>query len=458
MKIETKTGDNWEMYGPEYLTPVLEVRWKDGEMKAGNYVIGDAEAVSGNLKDIRIEGISKLKRELVVQDGKLVLVVSDIRQPNTIYWTGVEGALWDYASAMNFSNEGTADYFVSGDKVVLDDAAKIYNIKLSGLLDPASIVVKGTKDYSISGTGNIVGSASLVKEETGTLTLGSDFSFTGPTLISGGTVKVNSLSHAHQKNGNLGVMSSDADHITIENGATLQTTAEITMGSSVTLKTAEVGQVRNHQRFIMNGLFSGTRLTKSGAGNMVLYGVNNRLDTLCVKEGVLTVASTSPARCLELTGGEVCFNLSNSTPIHVPKGRSATVRPLLDRSSYQNRLTGGGTVTISYPLVDGGGWRAERCSMSGNWSQFEGTIKPISGFNGDDRFVLDNSFGAPKATFDLAANVVVMNTAKEYAIGKVTGEGRLGGVCTLGGNVSGMNTWKIGFDENFTFSGNVSSV
>lgn len=93
--------------------------------------------------------------------------------------------------------------------------------------------------------------------------------------------------------------------------------------------------------------------------------------------------------------------------------------------------------------------------MSGNWSQFEGTIKPISGFNGDERFVLDNSFGAPKATFDLAANVVVLNTAKEYAIGKLTGEGRLGGVCTLGGNVSGMNTWKIGCDENFTFSGKI---
>jgi autotransporter-associated beta strand protein len=455
IKIEKKTGDNWEMYGPEHLSPVIEVRWKNEEMKAGTYVIGDAEAVAGDLKDILIEGVTKMKRDLTIEDGKLVLTIAETRQPSIVYWTGAEGTQWDYASTMNFSNEGTPDYFVSGDKVVLDDAAQNFNIKLSGLLDPETIIVKGDKNYTISGTGDITGNTSLVKEGTGTLTLGSDFSYTGPTLISGGTVKVSSLSHANQKNGNLGAMSTAADHITIKNGAVLHTTAEVTMGSSVNLATAEGGVVRSDLRFIMNGVFSGTRLTKSGGGNMVLYGVNNKLDTLCVKEGVLTVASSMPAKCLELAGGEVCFNLSNSTPIYVPKGKSAVIRPLLDRSSYQNRLTGAGTVTISYPLVDGGAWRAERCSMSGNWSQFEGTIKPISGFNGDERFVLDNNYGAPKATFDLAANVVVLNTAKEYAIAKVTGEGRLGGVCTLGGNVSGLNTWKIGCDDNFTFNGKI---
>ncbi len=455
IKVETKTGTNWETYGPPYLTPVLEVRWTDGEAKVGNYVVGDAGSVIGNLKDILIEGIERLKRELTIIDGKLVLVVSEVRQPTMVYWTGNDGLLWDYAGAMNFSNEGEADFFVSGDQVVLDDAAKIYNIKLSGLLDPKSITVKGSRNYTLSGTGDIIGEAALIKEGSGTLTLGSDLSFTGPTRISGGTVKVSSLSHANQAKGNLGAMSTDVGHITIENGATLHATAEVTVGSSIAAATEEGGQIKNTERFIMNGVLSGTRMTKTGTGNMVLYGANTKLDTLCVKEGVLTVASATPARCLEVAGGEVCFNLSNSTPIYVPKGKSAVIRPLLDRSSYQNRLTGAGTVTISYPLVDGGGWRAERCSMSGNWSQFEGTIKPISGFNGDDRFVLDNNYGAPKATFNLDAGVVVLNTAKEYAIAKVTGEGRLGGICTLGGNVSGLNTWKVGCDDNFTFSGKI---
>lgn len=462
ISVERKSGTAWEKYGPEYIQPVLEVvaHLAAGEtlLKSGSYELGNASLVTGNLSDIKIEGVSGQKSELVIENGKLYLKITGVRDASTIYWSGSESSAWDYANAMNFSNEGTPDFFVSGDQVVFDDAATKFAVSLVGDLDPDSVIVNSSKNYTFNGTGALVGKTSLVKRGKGILTINNDNSYEGTTLISGGTVKVNSLSNANQPKGNLGAVSIDSRHIIIENGAILQTTGDINMGTPVRVQGVG-GIVTNDMGFAMNKSFVGTHLTKRGNGWMTLYADNSALDTLAVAAGTLVASCTTPAKVLELQGGTVNLNNSNSTPIYVPKGKTATVNCLADRGSYSNKLTGAGTVTISYPLVKGSGWYADRAHMNGSWAAFEGTVRPVSGATDDGRFCLDASTGLAKGTLDIPANVVVQNTGKSFTIGQLTGSGALGGVCTLGGSAGSSNTWTVGNnDNNFTFDGNITGA
>lgn len=100
---------------------------------------------------------------------------------------------------------------------------------------------------------------------------------------------------------------------------------------------------------------------------------------------------------------------------------------------------------------------APRTPVKCNMSEFEGTIKPQMPYK-DNRFTLDNSYGLPKATMDIPEGMEVQNTGKVFAIGKVTGTGALGGLVDFGNGVSGYNTWKVGNETNYRWSGKVTGT
>ena len=100
---------------------------------------------------------------------------------------------------------------------------------------------------------------------------------------------------------------------------------------------------------------------------------------------------------------------------------------------------------------------APRTHVKCNMSEFEGTIKPQMPYK-DNRFTLDNSYGLPKATMDIPEGMEVQNTGKVFAIGKVTGTGALGGLVDFGNGVSGYNTWKVGNETNYRWSGKVTGT
>ncbi|MCF0198438.1 MAG: autotransporter-associated beta strand repeat-containing protein [Bacteroidaceae bacterium] len=463
LSVERKTGTVWESYGPQYLMPVIEIVAHKGagaeKLKAGDYTLGLApELLKGSLADIRIEGISGQATQLSVKDGQLVLTVRDIRAADVVYWTGEESSDWDYAATENFQNSaGDKDIFVTGDQVVFDDAASVSTVNLKQDLDPREVVVRGKKNFTFSGAGAIVGSANLVKEGTGTLTLQNDNTFTGGVRLSGGVTKVASLSNAYQSYGALGNPGDAAGLFVMENGAELNTTAAVQTNTPIKLQTAEGGVLNNASDFAMNAAFSGTRLTKKGAGWLKLYADNGALDTLTVEAGVLQSNVATPAKVLELKGGSVDLNQGSNVAVHVPKGKTSVLNCFADRGVYGNRLMGAGKVTIYYPLVKGSGWYAERASFNGNWSAFEGTVV-VSGVAADGRFCLNNSNGMPKGTLEIPEGFIVQNTGKSFALGQVTGKGTLGGVCTLGGSAGSANTWTVGNDGNFTFEGCIADA
>ena len=458
LNIQTKSGSVWENYGPKYLTPVLEVVVhgldNSSQLTPGKYLIGEIENVSGDISNIKIEGISSQKAQLLLEEGKLYLNIEGVRDSGIIYWTGVNSTTWNYADAENFQNiEGENDIFVSGDKVIFDDAAKKFTVSLTGELDPDTVIVDNTKAYTFSGTGAITGNASLVKRGTGTLTISNDNTYTGLTLISGGTVKVSALSNDMKAYGNLGAVNTSNQKFIIENGATLQTTAAVETSTPIRVRTEEGGVINNSANFTANKNIVGTLLTKKGVGTLLCFTTNSSLTKMVVVAGGVAERSGNAANTIELQGGTLWDDSQSTThAINVPKGKSATWQlSTAYYTNYTNKLTGEGTLTV-VPRN-----KVNRVRISGDWSQFRGTVKHTTT---DIWLPFDCTSGMPHGTLDIAADCGVTNVAKAMTIGAVTGSGSLNHPISNFQNksgVSGNNTWNIGNsdDNNFTFAGTI---
>ena len=458
LNIQTKSGSVWENYGPKYLTPVLEVVVhgldNSSQLTPGKYLIGEIENVSGDISNIKIEGISSQKAQLLLEEGKLYLNIEGVRDSGIVYWTGANSTTWNYADAENFQNiEGENDIFVSGDKVIFDDAANKFTVSLTGELDPDTVIVDNTKAYTFSGTGAITGNASLVKRGTGTLTISNDNTYTGLTLISGGTVKVSALSNDTKAYGNLGAVNTSNQKFIIENGATLQTTAAVETSTPIRVRTEEGGVINNSANFTANKNIVGTLLTKKGVGTLLCFTTNSSLTKMVVVAGGVAERSGNAANTIELQGGTLWDDSQSTThAINVPKGKSATWQlSTAYCTNYTNKLTGEGTLTV-VPRN-----KVNRVRISGDWSQFRGTVK----HNTTDIWLpFDCTSGMPHGTLDIAANCGVTNVAKAMTIGAVTGSGSLNHPISNFQNksgVSGNNTWNIGNsdDNNFTFAGTI---
>jgi len=458
LSIETKS---WK-YGPRYLTPVIEFQLAN--LATGTYDLGEIDTIIGSLSNIVIEGIgTSFKSSLSYSNHHLYLTIANIREPAAIIWNGNESAVWDFAQSKNFTaatdTAATTEFFVTGDNVLFDATGSKKAITLKGQLEADSIIVDGTAAYSFSGTGSIVGASTLIKRGTGALSISTDNAYTGGTRISGGTVSVSSLSHANLALGQLGGVNTVASKFIIENGATLQTSGTVTQGSPMQM-VGEGGIINNFGDFNVNRAISGTTLTKKGSGWMKL-NVSNNLDRLIINGGtVQCISSSLPARTVEFLSGTLLENTSTGYAIHVPKGMSGT-QTLVNNASFTNKVTGEGSLTINCTVIKGSGWFATRTRIKGDWSQFEGTINAVGSYGTSDpdpRFTLDASTGLAKGTLNIASTTTIQNTGKTFTIGKVSGGGKLGGWASFANDgASGTNTWRLGNDTNWSWSGIVTA-
>ena len=464
-KVMTIEKKNWK-YGPQYLTPVFEFTSHTAEIPEGRFLLGNVASISGDLSNIRIEGLgTQHKTALIYEGGKLYLEISGVRDAGTVYWTGSESSVWDMAITENFWNaegqEGDKDFFVSGDVVIFNDDATRTNVTLSADLEADSVIVDNdVKAYVFNGSGSLVGNTTLVKRGSKTLTINTENSYTGGTRISGGAIIVNSLSNANQPKGALGGVVTANTKFVMENGGELRTNAAVTNGSPIKFESEEGGVINNTGDFIVDKAMSGTVLTKKGSGWMKLNVSNTALNKLIIAAGnVQCINANTPAKTVEYQGGTLRENTSSSYTVNVPKGKQGTWY-LAKRATYTNKLTGEGTITIYCVTEKGTNYYATRTPIQCNFADFEGTIKATSSV--DDpallRFTLNTSTGMPKGTFEIASGVEIQNSGKSFHVGRVTGSGNLGGSCTFSNGTSvGANTWQVGNDDSWSTNVKVTS-
>ena len=106
-------------------------------------------------------------------------------------WVG-DGALnaWDYTST-NWLNGSTPAVYGDGDLVTFNDTGSDNPpIDLTTTLQPASVWVDAAENYTFSGPGQISGTTTLVKTNTGTLMLLTANTYSGSTTIGQGTLQL----------------------------------------------------------------------------------------------------------------------------------------------------------------------------------------------------------------------------------------------------------------------------
>jgi hypothetical protein len=107
-----------------------------------------------------------------------------------------DGMTWDSNDTNNFNwNNGMfADYYVDGANVIFNDnigGTSVRTITLNTTVSPGSITVNSSAgNYSISGTGSIVGGGPLTKSGTDTLTINTKGTAVGAVSVTGGVLQL----------------------------------------------------------------------------------------------------------------------------------------------------------------------------------------------------------------------------------------------------------------------------
>ena len=199
-------GSNDKIYvtgGSSYVagTNTFMVNFKDGVLGAGVYKLIEcapgipATAQSGvglNLTTSAPAGTRQIftmgRDASGTAGGNVRLTVTG--NAASLTWVGaVSGAAWDLQTTANFSgaNPGT---FYNLDAVTFDDTSANRSITLTGSLAPRSLVMNTTLGYTLGGAGTLDGTASLVKNGAGTLTLAGTAAntFSGGLTLNAGTI------------------------------------------------------------------------------------------------------------------------------------------------------------------------------------------------------------------------------------------------------------------------------
>jgi autotransporter-associated beta strand protein len=178
----------------------------------------------------------------------------------SLTWQGGAGT-WENGEAGNW---GGGQQFYAGDAATFAGSTATSVVTVVGSVLPSTTTVSGTGSTTLTGSGAIGGSASLVKSDAGTLTIETANSYSGGTTLNAGLLNVNNASALGS-----GV-------VTIAGGTLGNTSgAAVTLSSNVT------------QSWTGDVAFAGADSLNMGNGRVTLGGSGTR--TVTVSSGTLTV-------------------------------------------------------------------------------------------------------------------------------------------------------------------------
>lgn len=209
-------------------------------------------------------------------------------QSNTLRWRGT-GSVWDTSSS-NWLLDGNPDVFTNGDRAIFDDSGSAANnISVPNSVIASNIEFNSTADYTFTGNGGISASNQLVKQGTGTVTIGTipTNSFSSIRLLDG-TLRFNTstaggVSPIHFEGGSLSL--APGANTTVQSPLHFNVDAELTVLSQHnvsglwqgTNRTVTVNSTSNHLWTITNhwNNFSGTLRVGTGNPRIRLNGTSN---------------------------------------------------------------------------------------------------------------------------------------------------------------------------------------
>ncbi len=438
-----------------------------GSLSPGTYTLltytGSLTGSASNLSVVVPEGTAY---SVAIGSGALTLTVPVTRDPAAVTWTGAASGVWDIADTLNWSLSGSPTPFVSGDTLAFDaTGAARPAITLDASASVAGVTFSDDTNYTVGGSGAITGPGGLTKSGSGTVTLNTANTYTGPTTLNGGLLVVNALADGGQPSP-LGASSSAAANLVFNGGALRLSGSQTNTNRAMTLgASGGTLDVPSATLQISGGITGPGALTKTGAGSLILANANTHAGGTVLQAGTLILASDTANTSglgsggITLQGGTLrmfnntgSYNTSNWS-VHVPAGANARFEAD-GRSDLNTPLTGSGTLNFHTTF--------SRTNIYGNWSAFSGRLNVTADSDGGD-LRLGNSAGLPNAWLDLGANVYAYSRAGSGTttlnIGALSGAS--GAVLNSGGGSGeGANQpahWRVGglgldstFDGRFT--------
>jgi len=420
----------------------------NGSLGVGTYTLMTYTTLNTNTFNL----ILNAPRGAVLNIGAnaLTLTVSGSSSAN-LTWVGDSTVnAWDIQTTTNWLNAVTPDVFYQNDNVTFDDTGSDNPaINLTTTLMPNSVTVNAVQNYTFSGVGQLSGPMVLTKTNTGTLFLQTTNTYSGGTVVNGGTLEIDTANGAGSGLINLSnnVMTLNIGGTTLPNAVSGSGTINVTEVASAT--TVISGSLSN---------FTGVLNLPVSPGGTAKFAFNNAAVNIS-SNATINIASGST---LFTTGGSVIVaatnNVSgtgNSENLGALRVDSSSIISgpvnLLGNTTMGENASGSGT--ISGVISDGGngysltkvGGNTSTLILVGANTYSGGTI--VS--NGTVQIGNPGTNGTLPGNVTLSTNAtiafdVVSNTAVSYN-GIISGYGSLvengiGG--TL--NLNGANTFTNG--------------
>lgn len=111
----------------------------------------------------------------------------------SLVWAGTNSSVWDVNASANWDHAGLPDFFFNYDAVRFDDTSTNDTVDVAVAVAPTTVVFSNDlRTYALGGAGKITGNPTVIKDGVGTVTIHLANDYTGPTIVTGGVLKVGS--------------------------------------------------------------------------------------------------------------------------------------------------------------------------------------------------------------------------------------------------------------------------
>ena len=453
------------------------------QLRDGQY--SEIARTQTDINSLRVEGLepaSEYTFRVRAFDGKNysgysnVFTVStraqstDITPPSKyqadVMWTGSESSIWDTTTPNWMVGDGspvaTPAAFSNGQRVLFDDNGNGGKITVTGNPEPAAVMVRGSKDYELSGV--IAGTGQLNMAGSGTLKLSGNNTFTGSTVIWDGTIEVAAI-------GNSGQASpiGKAPAWVWNGGKIRYTGSKASTNREVNLLRPTAIDITNNIVLTQNGTVVGEGdLIKEGNGSLLLpLGTLQHTGETILRGGTLTVQGKDAIGTnqalhgtlrlqggrFEITGGDNAAEGIVDFPI-VVEGETQSTLHIGQRNYVKGSVSGTGNLLIQVEYL--------REFYQGDWSSYYGTVTARQTGSSGNQFYVDNAGygGMPNARLVLEGTLEMRSgtNGKSYSIGALSGTSATTLACTFLKKDGGSVTWRIGaLGTDETFNGKITN-
>lgn len=400
--------------------------------------------------------------------------------PN-LTWTGALSTDWDKTTLNWTDSTNTPALFTDSSTLSFTEAgAAGRTVNITAPMAAGDILVNSGGNYTFSGAGNITGTKSVNKSGAGTLSLLTNNTYTGATVLHNGTIEIKTLANGLAAS-SIGASANYAFNWVWKGGSWLYSGATTSTDRNAALDATTDFNISNSASTVtFNGVLTGEGgLIKSGPGRLVLKNANPYIGETVVNGGVLEVSPVSSAtQAGDIIDNNQGIGTSNILRLHngiyrTTNGSSTMYEnyPLqlyIDDSTVNGfepyRLAnlsmtvhGGGTLNYTIPYL--------REIIQGDWSDFTGTLVAY-GTNTADAYSLlpiDNGSGFPNNRIVTTGNTKIAAYSNEnvFSIGGLSGNA--GTWLSCGGTKSpsfgdGKTTFVVGgMGTDETFNGIINN-